>query len=172
MRKEIAMYRILSLLMLIFVFSVHAVSAVDKAADKQKNLTATIEEVRESLSEKLGKTIPSINVLINTPEGLYYASVGQEEFKTTPKTNFRFASNTKNFTAAAILKMQQDKLLDIDQHITENILGTITPPGNPQQTFLFQAGRESPLQQHRVLHTGRNYRTGLFETYRETKNLR
>ncbi len=90
--------------------------------------------MRQSLSEKLGKTIPSINVLINTPEGLYYTSVGQEEFKTTLKTNFRFASNTKNFTAAAILKMQQDKLLDIDQNIAENILGTITPlvPNTPE----------------------------------------
>jgi len=129
------MYRILSFMMLIFVFCVPTVSAVDKAtADKQKNLTAAIEEVRQRLSEKLGKTIPSINVLINAPEGVYYTSVGQEEFKTTPETNFRFASNTKNFSAAAILKMQQDKWLNIDQHIVENIPGTKTPlvPNTPE----------------------------------------
>ena len=114
------MYRLLPLLMLILAPCVHAVAAVDQEGD----LAAAIEEVRQNLAKKLGKTIPSINVLINTPAGLYYTSAGQKEFKTTPKTNFRFASNTKLFTAAAILKMQQDGWLNIDQHITENIPGT------------------------------------------------
>ena len=124
------MYRFLSLLMLVLVFCVHTVSAVDKEGD----LAAAIEEVRENLAKKLGKTIPSINVLINTPIGLYYTSAGRKEFKTTPKTNFRFASNTKLFTSAAILKMQQDGWLNIDQHITENIPGTKTPfvPDTPE----------------------------------------
>lgn len=124
------MYRLLSLLTLILALGVHTVSAVDQ----EGALAAAIEAVRQNLAEKLGKTIPSINVLINTPAGLYYTSAGQEEFKTTPKTNFRFASNTKLFTAAAILKMQQDGWLNIDQHITDNIPGTETPfvPDTPE----------------------------------------
>ena len=73
------MYRILSFMMLIFVFCVHTVSAVDKATvDKQKNLTTAIEEVQQRLSEKLGKTIPSINVLINAPEYQVYLNVLSE----------------------------------------------------------------------------------------------
>ena len=124
------MYCLLSLLMLVLVGCVHTVPVVDEKND----LAAAIEEVRQNLAEKLGKTIPSINVLINTPVGLYYTSAGQKEFKTTPKTNFRFASNTKLFTATAILKMQQDGWLNIDQHITENIPGTKTPlvPDTPE----------------------------------------
>ena len=60
------MYRILSFMMLIFVFCVHTVSAVDKAtADKQKNLTAAIEEVRQRLSmPTLAVTNVNINVAI------------------------------------------------------------------------------------------------------------
>ncbi len=128
------MYRILSLLIFFSLFSIHPVSALDISVDKQKNLTSAIEEVGQKLSEKLGKTVPGINVLINTPDGIYYASTDHGEFKTTAETNFRFASNTKNFTAAAILKMQQDKWLNIDQHIVENIPGTKMPfvPNTPE----------------------------------------
>ena len=54
------MYRLMSLLLLVLVLGVHPVSAVDK----EGALTAAIEAVRQNLAEKLGKTIPSINVLI------------------------------------------------------------------------------------------------------------
>ena len=61
------MYRLLSIMMLVLVPCVHTLSAVDK----EGALTAAIEEVRQNLAAKLGKTIPSINVLINTPAGCF-----------------------------------------------------------------------------------------------------
>jgi len=124
------MYRLLLILTLIPALGVHTVLAVDK----EKDLTVAIEEVRQNLAEKLGKPIPGINVLVNTPEGIFYTSASEKKYKTTPKTHFRFASNTKMFTSAAILKMHQDGWLKIDQHITENIPGTQTPfvPDTPE----------------------------------------
>jgi len=87
------MYRLLSILMLVLAPCVHTLSAVDK----EGALTAAIEEVRQNLAAKLGKTIPSINVLINTPVGLYYTSAGQKEFKNHAENKFPLCQQHQTF---------------------------------------------------------------------------
>jgi len=62
---------------------------------------------------------------VSTPAGAYFASAGMEN--ASPGIHFRIASNTKTFTAAAVMLLQQRGLLDIDDVLTANILGTTTP---------------------------------------------
>ena len=62
---------------------------------------------------------------VSTPAGVHFASTGMEN--ASPGIHFRIASNTKTFTAAAIMLLHQRGLLDIDDVITANIPGTTTP---------------------------------------------
>ncbi|GAB3942318.1 serine hydrolase domain-containing protein [Spirosoma harenae] len=87
-----------------------------------------VDSVRQVLEDSLGQSVPSLTVLIQTPAQTYFASsvpAGRQPL--TPQTYFRFASNTKNFTATAILKMYQDDWLDYKAHITDLIPGTNEP---------------------------------------------
>lgn len=87
-----------------------------------------LDTVRARLSEKIQKPIPSISVYIQTPEGVWFVSSADlPAQKLTERTHFRFASNTKTFTATAILKMHQDGWLDIYSHIIANIPGSSNP---------------------------------------------
>lgn len=84
-------------------------------------LDIAVERVRTT-------TVPSLSVLVQTPDGVYFSSfVASGVEPITPDTYFRFASNTKNFTATAILKMHQDGWLDYTDRITENIPGSDIP---------------------------------------------
>jgi D-alanyl-D-alanine carboxypeptidase len=62
---------------------------------------------------------------VSTPSGAHFASTGIEN--ASPGIHFRIASNTKTFTAAAIMLLHQRGLLDVDDSITANIPGTTTP---------------------------------------------
>lgn len=91
-------------------------------------LDSAVERVRTGLEARINKTVPSLSVLIQTPNGTYFASsVAQGVEQVTPDTYFRFASNTKTFTATAILKMHQDGWLDISSLITATIPGASIP---------------------------------------------
>ena len=62
---------------------------------------------------------------VSTPGGAYFASTGMTN--ASPGIHFRIASNTKTFTAAAIMLLHQRGLLRIDDVLTANIPGTTTP---------------------------------------------
>jgi len=62
---------------------------------------------------------------VSTPSGVHFASTGMEN--ASPGIHFRIASNTKTFTAAAIMLLHQRGLLHVDDLITANIPGTSTP---------------------------------------------
>jgi D-alanyl-D-alanine carboxypeptidase len=90
-----------------------------------KKVFRVVDSLRQALQTASGKTIPSLNVLINTPdEEIFVSSVPQNGVPLTRDTYFRFASNTKNMTAAAILNMQEDGWLDISDKITDIIPGS------------------------------------------------
>ncbi|WP_169540161.1 serine hydrolase domain-containing protein [Niabella aurantiaca] len=94
----------------------------------QSKLNAAIQEERLSLEKSLGVPVPSISVLIESPKGRYFtSSAGKNGKPVTATTTFRFASNTKNFTATAILNMQQDGWLNIEDKITAVIPGSALP---------------------------------------------
>ena len=92
---------------------------------KHKMISDSLGIIRVDLGTKLGKIIPSISVLIQTPEETLFASNSQEgEPAITPDTYFRFASNSKNFTSTAILNMYEEGWLDIYDKIVDTIPGT------------------------------------------------
>ena len=94
----------------------------------QNELDRAVERVRLALETKLNKKVPSLSVLIETPDASYFtSSFAQGAEPVTPDTYFRFASNTKNFTATAILNMNQDGWLDYTDRIVGSIPGSNIP---------------------------------------------
>ncbi len=94
----------------------------------QSRVQKAVDSVRIALEEELGNSVPSLNLYIQTPaEKIFASSVPTGSVPLTENTNFRFASNTKTFTATAILKMHQDKWLDFKAKIANNVPGTDIP---------------------------------------------
>ncbi len=94
----------------------------------QNELDRAVERVRLALETTLNKKVPSLSVLIETPDASYFtSSVAQGAEPVTPDTYFRFASNTKNFTATAILNMNQDGWLDYTDRIVGSVPGSNIP---------------------------------------------
>ena len=102
-----------------------------KLTAQESNYDKVLKEVngvRTEYEKNIGRKIPSLNVLIQTPaDYIFVSSVPDGNTPVTKDTYFRFASNTKNFTSASILKMQQDGWLDIKSKIIDNIPGSTTP---------------------------------------------
>ena len=116
--KRIALGLFLSLLLV-------SCSNDDSTAPTQvKQLVDVIDEVRLGLESDLNHSVPSINVYIQTPDDIFFASAAKNEDKQlSADAFFRFASNTKTFTATAILKMYEDGWLDIYDDIIDTIPG-------------------------------------------------
>lgn len=90
-----------------------------------QRLEEVVAEFRRDVEKAIEKTVPSLNVLNQTPEGTYFSSSTAAGVPpVTPTTYFRFASITKPFTATAIMKMHQDGWLDYRDRIVESILGS------------------------------------------------
>lgn len=99
---------------------------------RQQKVQAAVDKIRKDLSDSLGFPFPSLNVLIQTPaEKIFVSSVSESKNKVTADTYFRFASNTKNFTATAILNMYEDGWLDYKAKITDIIPGSKAIPYTP-----------------------------------------
>lgn len=111
---------------IVILFCMSSCYKNDPAANsKQKKVQAAVDQIRKNLSDTLGFSFPSLNVLIETPGNkIFVSSVGETGQLMTATTNFRFASNTKNFTATAILNMYEDGWLDYKAKITDVIPGS------------------------------------------------
>lgn len=93
-----------------------------------------MDSVRVALEDTLNKTVPSLNILVHTPNDyIFVSSVPSGGTPLTLNTNFRFASNTKNFTSTCILKMYQDGWLDLYANIIDIMPGSSEPyiPNTP-----------------------------------------
>ena len=79
-------------------------------------------------------------VYLETPTGNYFASSGMAA-GVDQNTRFRIASNTKTFTAAAIMLLYQQGKLNIDDTIVSNIPGTANPyvPNTAQYNIPYKA---------------------------------
>lgn len=87
-----------------------------------------VHDVRLELEAALGNPVPALGLVIQTPDAEYFASSSASpEQALATNTTFRFASNTKNFTATAVLLLQQMGLLDITNRIADFIPGTDQP---------------------------------------------
>jgi D-alanyl-D-alanine carboxypeptidase len=92
---------------------------------KQSRLQAITDSMRLVTESAIGKPIPNLNVLVQTPTAYYFlSSSSSSSGKITQDTWFRFASFTKNLTATAILNMHEDGWLDIDDRITDSMPGS------------------------------------------------
>lgn len=76
---------------------------------------------------------------VSSPEGAYFISTGMPK-DINNKYHFRIASCTKTFTAAAILLLNQQKKLNLDDKITDNIPGTDMPyvPNIPEYNIPYK----------------------------------
>lgn len=102
-------------------------SSQNANTDQQK-FDEAIKKAHQTLEQTLDQNVPSISVLLVTPKGEFFSSIAGKNGKTITKdTWFRFASNTKNFTATAILLMMQDGWLRLDDGINSPIPGTNIP---------------------------------------------
>jgi D-alanyl-D-alanine carboxypeptidase len=124
-------------LFVVFFSLISACSTSNTVSDvgKRAAIQAAVDDVRSHLSTTLGKPVPSLSVYVQTPDGTWFvSSAGFESKRLTEGTHFRFASNTKTFTAAAVMKMHQDGWLDIRSPITAGIPGASVPyvPDTPQ----------------------------------------
>jgi D-alanyl-D-alanine carboxypeptidase len=110
-------------------------------ASRQKKVQAAVNKIRESYSDSIGMPFPSINVLIQTPDDkIFVSSRAASAQIVTEDTYYRFASNTKNFTSAAILNMYEDGWLDYKAKITDLVPTGKIPyvPATPDWDFPYK----------------------------------
>jgi D-alanyl-D-alanine carboxypeptidase len=118
-------------ILLILCFNTNLINAQQTKVEK---IQTVVDSIRIEYEKAVKNKIPSLNVLIHTPdEYIFVSSIAPGEITVTENTYFRFGSNTKNFTATAILNMQEDGWLDIKSKITDLIPGSTTPyiPDSP-----------------------------------------
>ncbi|HOW96569.1 MAG TPA: alpha/beta fold hydrolase [Kiritimatiellia bacterium] len=103
-------------------------AATASAQTDFEKVTNAVHTVRLELEAALGKPVPSLSLLVQTPADTFFTcSAATPEQAVATNTTFRFASNTKNFTATAVLHMQQQGWLDISDPITNTIPGFSEP---------------------------------------------
>lgn len=117
------------IILLIIISSLFIISCCEKSTTpSDEDIAQALELIRDSLEVELGHIVQSISVYIQTSDDVYFATTTlHERDEITSETYFRFASNTKNFTATAILNMYEDGWLDIYDTITDTIPGTNIP---------------------------------------------
>ncbi|HZG23902.1 MAG TPA: serine hydrolase domain-containing protein [Chitinophagaceae bacterium] len=109
--------------------------------DSQQKIQAVVDKYRKKLSDSLGFSFPSLSLIIQTPTDKFFVtSTGDGGQVVTPDTYYRFASNTKPFTATAILNMYEDGWLDYKAKITDLVPGTKFPyvPATPGWDFPYK----------------------------------
>ncbi|MFC2101725.1 serine hydrolase domain-containing protein [Bacteroidota bacterium] len=124
--KKLNILYILSLI-IFYIFSLSSCKVKNDNTDPstQEIIDQTVQTIRVGVETEIGKTIPTLNIFIQTPNGTWFSSSAGAGYQPiTADTYFRFASNTKNFTASAILNMMEDGWLDLDALITDTIPGS------------------------------------------------
>ncbi|MCK4817600.1 beta-lactamase family protein [bacterium] len=117
------------IILLIIISSLFIISCCEKSTKpSDADIVEALEIIRDSLEIELGHIVQSISVYIQTSDDVHFATTTlHERDQITPETYFRFASNTKNFTATAMLNMFEDGWLDIYDTIIDTIPGTEIP---------------------------------------------
>ena len=144
------MYRGIRLVgMLVLMFAALGCSGDSSSpVDRNREVHMAIKDLRLELQNKIGRTVPPLSVLAQTPTETVFASAAETLTEAlTPDTYFRMASITKNFTATAILLMQQYGWLHISHTITTTIPGGDSPyiPDTPD--FAIPYKKEITIEQ-------------------------
>jgi len=126
--RRLAMHRFMGLLGMVGLMILALGCSEDSSSlsDLEAEVWLAINSLRLELKNNLNEPVPALSVFAQTPTETVFASAANtKEEEITPDTYFRIASITKNFTATAILLMQDYGWLDISHTIT-----TTMPSGN------------------------------------------
>ena len=119
-------WRFFSTASLMLFFCSMGISA--SATDYQAQLDAMIARQYSDYSATRSYWTGAFAVLISSPKGDFFATSGAPGYTPpTADTFYRAASTTKIFTAAAIVLLQQQGKLNLDDCMTNFIPGTSTP---------------------------------------------
>ena len=100
-----------------------------------------VDSVLLALEKDLQNSVPSLNVLIQTPtEQIFASSVPAGSVPVLETANLRFASITKHFTATALLNMHEEGWVNYKARISDLIPGTQIPyvPNTPDWDFPYK----------------------------------
>jgi len=119
---------IISLALLVIIPACKKKTEDPPAPTNQELIDLAVDSIRLAAETTVGKPIPTLNIFIQTPTELWFSSSANADFQAnTADTYFRFASNTKNFTSAAMLNMQEDDWVNINDKITDTMPGSNIP---------------------------------------------
>lgn len=108
------------------ILFLHGCSGSDEDSTYSVSLQKRITSMWQEYMATYGVTKGGLAVYITSPKGNYFASEAINGPSST-KIHFRAASNTKTFTAASIMLLHQEGLLDIDDVIVASIPGMRIP---------------------------------------------
>ena len=92
--------------------------------ERRDRIASALQDIQEDLEVQLGYEVPPVSVLIQDAVATYFVTTAKAGQPMTSMTYYRFASNTKNITSAAILNMYEDGWLDYNALITDTIPGS------------------------------------------------
>lgn len=119
---------LLAVLVLVLVPLVSGQSGCESSTDDETRVYGAVDQVRRDLEAERGVEVPNLNVLVQTPRQTVFVSAAEDQSRAVSKdTFFRFASNTKTFTASAVLSMYERGWLDIADSITDIMPGGVDP---------------------------------------------
>lgn len=119
--------RFCGLVILILVFSTAAAcSRTNDYPTPAENLQASVNVNWTQYQMEHGIPGGGMAVYLETPTGNYFASSGMAD-GVNQHTRFRIASNTKTFTSAAIMLLEQEGKLHLDDTIVSLIPGQVIP---------------------------------------------
>lgn len=98
-----------------------------QAGDLEDSMKKILRKERLRLASDSGCDVRSFNILVTKGEKQYFVCDADTGHETMADYYFRFASNTKVFTAASILLLEQKGLLDINDLITATMKAGTEP---------------------------------------------
>ena len=126
--RDVFMLKARNALYFVLFLSVLALPACSGGGDASttQKLQASVDDNWNSYKEQHGVPSGGVALYIESPRGNYFVSTGLAA-TVNKDTHFRIASNTKTFTAAAVMLLHQQGKLNIDDTIVSNIPGTAEP---------------------------------------------
>jgi len=128
------------LLVLLIVAAAAGCSSERDSPSPARNLQTFVDDAWNRYTQAHGLPAGGIAVYLETPSGKYFAS-SRMAAGVDKDTRFRIASNTKTFTAAAIMLLDQQGKLDIDETIVSPIPNRSIPyvPDTPDHDIPYKA---------------------------------
>ncbi len=150
------LFKIIYLAGFIISLTAACVPSADPEPETEASIEAILDQEWAVFQENYDLDGGGLGIHLITPEASVFASTGLEE-NADENIHFRGASTTKTFTAASIMLMHQQGLLDIDDLVTDIIPGTDRPylPDTPE----YQVPHQDRITIRQLL----EHRAGVFD---------